>query len=106
MSERFHDLTKVPKQPAAKLLARAGMKLQVPIDAPASALPEVVLSELAAKAEWIELLKLLAVLLVFCLVVYVVFSEAALAFLTFGMMLAWKYWTMYLCHKNASSLSN
>ena len=63
MSERFHDLTKVPKQPAAKLLARAGMKLQVPIDAPASALPEVVLSELAAKAEWIELLKLLAVLL-------------------------------------------
>ena len=51
MSERFHDLTKVPKQPAAKLLARAGMKLQIPIDAPASALPEVVLSELAAKAE-------------------------------------------------------
>ena len=63
MSERFHELTKVPKQPAAKLLARAGMKLQIPIDAPASALPEVVLSELAAKAEWIELLKLLAVLL-------------------------------------------
>lgn len=63
MNERYQNLSKMPKQPVAKLLAKAGLKLQVELDAPASALPDVVLSELDAKAEWIELLKLMAVLL-------------------------------------------
>lgn len=63
MNERYQNLTKVPKQPAAKLLAKANIKLRVPVEAPASALPEAVLTELDGKAEWIELLKLLAVLL-------------------------------------------
>ena len=47
--------------------------------------------------------KYLTGLLVVCMLVYLFFSAEAVAFITFGMLLVWKYWAMYLCHKNASS---
>jgi len=61
MTERFAALTKIPKHPAARLLAMANQKLETKIDAPASAPVEVVLAELDKKAAWIDMLLLLAV---------------------------------------------
>jgi len=63
MTERFAALTKVPKHPAARLLAMANQKLETKLDAPVSAPVEVVLAELDAKAAWIDMLLLLAVAL-------------------------------------------
>ncbi len=50
MNERFADLTKLPRQPAARLLALANAKLQTPLESPASAPVEAVLAELEGKA--------------------------------------------------------
>ncbi len=63
MSERFAGLTKIPRHPAAKLLAEANVKLDTPIDAPASAPVDVVLAELEAKKADLDMLKMLAVAL-------------------------------------------
>ncbi len=63
MANRFSDMTKVPQEPAAKLLAQANTRLETPIEAPASALPEVVLAELDGKGALIDLLRLMAILL-------------------------------------------
>ena len=56
-------MVKVPQQPAAKLLSNANVMLNTNVDAPASATIETVLSELDEKGEWVDILKLLAVVL-------------------------------------------
>lgn len=63
MSKRFENLTKFPKDPAAKLLSQANILLKTPLDAPASAASEKVLAELDQKDAWVDMLLLLAVLL-------------------------------------------
>ncbi len=63
MSERFDNLVKLPKEPAAKLLAHTNTRLETPIEAPASAMPEIVLAELEGKGAMVDLLRLMAILL-------------------------------------------
>jgi hypothetical protein len=63
MNARFADLRKIPKEPAARLLARASTKLRAPVRAPASAPVAVVLDELARSQAWIDMLRLLSVAL-------------------------------------------
>ncbi len=63
MSERFKNMVKVPDQPAAKLLARANIRLKTRLDAPASASAEAVLEELDSKKAMIDMLLLMSVLL-------------------------------------------
>jgi hypothetical protein len=62
-AQRFSDLRKVPRQPAARLLAMANARLQTRVAAPASAPVEVVLAELAEKGELVDMLRLLSVAL-------------------------------------------
>lgn len=63
VSDRFAELTKLPRQPAAKLLALANATLKTPLDAPASAPVEAVLAELDQKGALIDMLRLLSVAL-------------------------------------------
>ncbi len=63
MAGRFSKLTKVPADPAAKLLAQDNVKLATPLDAPASASIEAVLTELDGKGANIDLLRLLSIAL-------------------------------------------
>ncbi len=60
MADRFSDLKKIPRQPAARLLAAANTKLSAEISAPAAAPVETVLAELAEHGERIDMLRLLA----------------------------------------------
>lgn len=57
---RFKELSKLPDEPAAKILTRSNAVLQTPLDAPASASVAEVLSELDAKGALIDMLQLLA----------------------------------------------
>jgi Family of unknown function (DUF6931) len=63
MSERFKDLVKIPAEPAAKMLSHANILLKTPIEAPPTALADVVLAELDAKGALVDLLLLFAVVL-------------------------------------------
>jgi hypothetical protein len=63
MNERFSGLTKLPKQPAARLLSNANAELETELAAPASASVEVVLEELETKGALIDMLRLLSVAL-------------------------------------------
>ena len=63
MNERFSGLTKLPKQPAARLLAQANAELDTELTAPASASVEVVLAELEQKGALIDMIRLLSVAL-------------------------------------------
>ncbi|MEO9778842.1 MAG: hypothetical protein ABJH07_26560 [Sedimentitalea sp.] len=63
MSDRFKGLTKIPQEPAAKVLSLANVRLDTLIEAPASASAEVVLAELQSKEQWIDILLLLSTLL-------------------------------------------
>ena len=63
MNERFLNLTKLPKQPAARLLAHANAELETELAAPASATIEAVLEELEQKGALIDMLRLLSVAL-------------------------------------------
>lgn len=63
MNGRFRNLKKISPDPVAKQLARANILLKTPLQAPASAPADVVLSELAEKRAWIDLVLLLSVLL-------------------------------------------
>lgn len=63
MRERFAELTKLPGQPAARLLALANATLQTPLEGPANAPVEAVLAELDTKGALIDMLRLLAVAL-------------------------------------------
>ncbi len=46
MNERFQGLKKAPKDPAAKILSQANVRLKTQIDAPPTAPCEVVLAEM------------------------------------------------------------
>ncbi len=59
----FDGLHKIPDQPAARLMAQAGMKLGLKLQAPASAPVSVVLRELAERRALPEMLHLLSVVL-------------------------------------------
>ena len=63
MNERFKGLTKLPKQPAARLLSLANAQLETELTAPASAAIEVVLAELEQKGALIDMIRLLSVVL-------------------------------------------
>lgn len=63
MNERFQNLTKIPRQPAARLLAQANAELEAELAAPATASVEVVLNELDQKGAVIDILRLLSVAL-------------------------------------------
>lgn len=63
MSNNFSDLTKIPKQPAAKLLSLANARLGTKIKSPPSAGVDVVLKELADADETFDILRLLSVAL-------------------------------------------
>ncbi|MBL4767892.1 MAG: hypothetical protein JKY94_09280 [Rhodobacteraceae bacterium] len=63
MSERFKDLVKIPAEPAAKMLSQANILLKTQIQAPPTAMVEIVLAELEAKGAMVDLLLLLAVVL-------------------------------------------
>jgi len=63
VSKRYAGLTKLPREPAAKLLALANAKLKTPLEAPASASLEVVLAELEKKGSFVDMLRMLSVAL-------------------------------------------
>lgn len=63
MSERFEKMSKIPRMPAAKMLAEVNTKLASKLEAPASALPETVLAELDAKGQPIDMLRLMSIAL-------------------------------------------
>lgn len=63
MNTRFTGLTKIPQQPAARLLSLANAELDTELAAPASAAVEVVLEELEQKGALIDMLRLLSVAL-------------------------------------------
>lgn len=60
MSDRFADLKKIPKQPAAKLLAFANTKLESKLKAPGSASVETVLEELDEAGAYLDIITLLS----------------------------------------------
>lgn len=63
MSERYAGLKKIPNEPAARLLANVNAKLEVKLEAPASASVETVLTELGEKEEWIDMLRAMSIFL-------------------------------------------
>lgn len=63
MEARFADLKKVPKEPAARLLAMANARLRTPLKARPAAPVSEVLAELEAAEAWIDMLRLLSVAL-------------------------------------------
>lgn len=63
MTERFANMSKVPNQPAARMLASANAKLGTPTEAPASAPAKALLEELAAKEAWVDIARLMGVIL-------------------------------------------
>ncbi len=63
MTTRFDDLRKVPKQPAARLLAVANAKLKTPLDLPASATVSEVMEALGKVDAFVDQLRLMGVAL-------------------------------------------
>lgn len=63
MTDRYSDLVKLIKQPAARLLANANAELETVLAAPASASVEVVLRELDQKGALIDIMRLLSIAL-------------------------------------------
>jgi Family of unknown function (DUF6931) len=63
LDKRFENLTKLPSEPAAKMLAEQNAKLGTQLSAPASAPIGVVLEELDAKDAPIDILRLMSVVL-------------------------------------------
>lgn len=60
MTMRFADLKKISRDPARRVLALANARLGTPLDAPTAAPVGDVLAELAEKAAWADMLRLLA----------------------------------------------
>ena len=60
MSERFANLHKVPQQPASRLLAMSNIKLKTKLTSPANAPVSVVLAELEAAGETVDMARLLS----------------------------------------------
>ncbi len=63
MDKRFENLTKLPSEPAAKMLAEQNAKLETQLSAPASASIGTVLEELETKDAPIDFLRLMSVVL-------------------------------------------
>lgn len=63
MTERFKDMVKVPKEPAAKLLSLTNTRLETPIAAPVAAMADQVLAELEEKGALIDMLRLMSIIL-------------------------------------------
>ncbi len=63
MTDRFKDMVKVPKEPAAKMLAHTNTRLKTNLESPASALPEVVMEELDRKNAIVDMLRVMAIIL-------------------------------------------
>ncbi|MCV2869192.1 hypothetical protein OEW28_11190 [Defluviimonas sp. WL0002] len=63
MSERFSDLKKIPREPAARMLAMANAKLQTKLSLPASAPVQKVLETLEAEGATVDIIRLLSVAL-------------------------------------------
>ena len=63
MTDRFKNLTKIPRQPAARLLSQANAELETELDAPATASVEAVLTELDQKGAVVDMLRLLSIAL-------------------------------------------
>lgn len=63
MSKRFEKMVKVPREPAAKMLAHSNTRLKTRIDSPASAPVEVLLAELDQKGALIDMLRVMSVVL-------------------------------------------
>lgn len=63
MTGRFSDLKKLPKEPAARMLAMANAKLATRLNAPASATVETVLAELDEANAVFDMLRLISVAL-------------------------------------------
>lgn len=63
MSDRFEGLVKIPKEPAARLLAMANARLGIKLESPAAAPVPVVLRELDRKGAVVDILRLLGVAL-------------------------------------------
>lgn len=63
MTDRFSNLVKILRQPAARLLANANAELETELASPASAPVEVVLRELDQKGALVDILRLLSVAL-------------------------------------------
>lgn len=63
MTDRYSDLVKLIKQPAARLLANANAELGTEIASPASAPVDVVLRELDQKGALIDIMRLLSIAL-------------------------------------------
>lgn len=63
MSEKFADLKKIPEQPAARLLAATGTKLNAELSLPASASVSAMLMALLDLEAWVDMMRLMAVAL-------------------------------------------
>lgn len=63
MSDRYSELVKLIRQPAARLLANANAELETVLEAPASAPVDVVLRELDQKGALVDIMRLLSVAL-------------------------------------------
>ncbi|MCC0046494.1 MAG: hypothetical protein H6904_03780 [Rhodobacteraceae bacterium] len=63
MSERFADLKKIPKEPAARMLAMANAKLKTKLALPVSAPVQTVLEALEAEGATVDILRLFSVAL-------------------------------------------
>ena len=63
MGDRFENMTKAAREPAAKLLSLANIELDTRISAPASAASEIVLAELDETHAVMDQLRLMAVIL-------------------------------------------
>lgn len=63
MSKRFADLKKIPKEPAARMLAMANAKLQTKVTLPVNAPVEAMLEALDAEGAVFDMIRLLSVAL-------------------------------------------
>lgn len=63
MTDRFADLEKIPDEPAIRMLAIAGIKLDTKLNSPANASVETVMEELDEHGVFVDQLKMMAVAL-------------------------------------------
>lgn len=63
MTKRFEGLTKVPQQPAARLLAGTNLKLETKLETPATAGVAEVLAALEKNGAYVDMIKVMAAIL-------------------------------------------
>ncbi len=59
MTSRFAEMKKIPNEPAMRLMATSGLKLETKLDSPASATVQAVLEELEGKKAWADMIRVL-----------------------------------------------